>query len=109
MKKTENTNYEWKLVAYNNKDQVVAYPVPNTVVGDIIKILFEAGKGDTCLPSEEISDMLSAILEKKVNLEFIAKLSGLSREYLDDLVKGIFVPAKTKNVMLLTEIIDKLK
>lgn len=109
MDKIDNTNYEWKLVAYNNEKQVVAYSVPNTVVGDIIKVLFEAGKGDTCLPTEEISNILCGILGKRVDVESIAKLTGLSQEYLENLTKGIIAPAKTKNVMLLTEIIDKLK
>ena len=109
MKKVDSKNYEWKLAAYDNEEQVIAYPVPNTAVGDIIKILVEAESGDTCLPSIDMSDQLKNILGKKINIDIIAKLAGLDKEYISQLIYGVIEPAKTKNIILLSEILGKIQ
>ena len=108
MDRIDSENLVWKLIAYNNKKQLVTYPVPNAIVGDIIKLLIESEKNEIS-PSKETANVLCDILGKKIDIETIAKLTGLTHEYLEQLANGILAPAKTKNIMLLSEILDKLK
>ena len=108
MDRIDSEDLEWKLIACNNKKQLVAYPVPNAVISDILKILFEAEKNEIS-PSKETANMLCDILGKKIDIETIAKLTGLGTEYLEQLANGILAPAKTKNILTLTEILDRLK
>lgn len=109
MKKVDSKNFEWNLTAYDNGKQVVSYPVPNTAVGDMIKVLVEAESEETCSPTAEMAEQLKHILGKKIDIDIIAKLSRLDRKYLEQLINGVIEPAKTKNIISLSGIIGNMQ
>ncbi len=79
----DTSNYEWKLIACDSGAQVISYPVPNMAVNDIIRVLCVAGNEDKYLPDKETANALCGIVGKRIDMEMLAKLTGLSCEYLE--------------------------
>lgn len=108
MRKISNENLEWMLVAKENGKEIAHYPCPNEIIGSIIALLFEAGKGEICSPNDEIREGLKKILGEKVTLQAVSNLTGLSQQYLETFLSGEVEPTETKKIMALTRVIDSL-
>ncbi len=109
MKKADNKNWNWKIIAEENGKQVFSNFCPNEAIGDILKIIAIVNKKQF-IPDEAIVEMLTKLLEKQIIIskETISNLTGMSEEYITKILSGDIEPAEAKKVIALTEIVARL-
>ncbi|NYB76136.1 hypothetical protein HZF24_18470 [Sedimentibacter hydroxybenzoicus DSM 7310] len=108
MKKSDIEDVKWSLIAVENGKKIVEHPVPGEVVGDIVQILIGFGSGAMCSLTEEFAQEVRNLIGKPIDEKVISQLTGLSEEYLKQLLEGTIEPGKTDGIMALVNIVKSL-
>lgn len=110
MDSLNNKKYEWFLVAKEGDKQIAAYNCPKEIVGNIIKIIASFQIGEMTTPNEETVKQLKKALENNViSCETINKITGISKEYIEKLLLGVYENYDTSKIIALTELVEKIK
>lgn len=109
MDRVETNNWQWKFIAEENGKRMATHECPESIVGDIIKVIAMAQIGDACTPTREVKEQLQYLIEKKfVSLHIVCAATGIKEEVLQRLLDGIMEPIDTEKMVILANMIDRL-
>lgn len=102
-------NYKYTLLVESENGEQIRYPCPNKSIKDIIKVLFLTQQKEIISPDEGIIQLLRELLGQPITEKMIAKWTGLSEKYLEQLLLGIIVPEETQKITALVEFLEKVR